>query len=138
MLAEASIARLAEMGIDAFVLRASPQTHASVTATPPDINRLIALIGVESLSSILHADIERALRMSGCRSITGFAPNEDALEDVAAVIAFDSERANALRSTLSDTDAGPCRWLVVSNVNNPALDAAARREFWGALKKLIG
>lgn len=136
MLAEASIARLAEMGIDAFVLRAQPQTHAGISATfQDDRSRLVTLVAVESLSPNLRGDIKRALRMSGCNPIVGAARDMDAIEHESLVIVFEARPVDALRSTGSDSDKK--RLLVLSEANHPARGAAARREFWGALKRLI-
>jgi hypothetical protein len=149
--------RLAEMGIERYVLRrsAAPDVAAADplpdrTAPPPAaaaMPRQSAPASTTPLASVLliadaagpHAlieDIGRGLdrlRLTWSRAATGDA---DTLITAAGFVVLGEPLARQVAASLPTDRLGACEWVIADPAADLARAAAAKRALWGELKRL--
>jgi hypothetical protein len=138
---EASLRRLAEIGIDVYVLRGSQAAAAttsdasasSATARDP----VVVLLADATVAPRLLGDVRRAFAFArvGCRVEAG--PDEDALAAADALVAFGDALARAAGACLPATRQQSIGWVVLAEPGGLARDARAKRAMWSELKRIL-
>lgn len=150
--------RLAEMGIDRYVLRRSAQPDAAASADPaadrdaPPITAgalpraastdpaprvaAVLLIADAAGPDALIEDIGRGLdrlRVTWSRAGAGDA---DTLTAAVGFVVLGEPLARQVAASLPTDRLGSCEWVIADPVGDLARAAAAKRALWGELKRL--
>ena len=138
---DASLRRLAEIGIDVYVLRGS---QVAGTSMPPAAasgaaaeRRIVVVLADQAVAPRLLGDVRRAFAFArvGCR----FEPSvdEDALATADALVAFGDARARAAGACLPTARQQSIGWVVLAEPAALARDAVAKRAMWSELKRML-
>lgn len=131
MLDEASRRRLAEMGIDVYLPRAStPAAGASATAVAA------VYVLTDSCEHELPRALARTLAFAGVAA--GIARAQDAeLAGASALVVCGPEQARAVGARLDAAQQAAIGWVATGALQHLAGDALAKRALWGELKRLL-
>lgn len=140
---EASLRRLAEIGIDVYVLRGS---QVAATATLPVAaaaagsaadGRVVVVLADDAGAARLLGDVRRAFAFArvGCRIEA--SADEDALAAADALVAFGDARARAAGACLPTARQQSIGWVVLAEPADLARDAVAKRAMWSELKRIL-
>lgn len=147
---DASLHRLAEIGIDVYLPRAdrcapSAAAASQVVAGAATLAEAGAPVWAGGLLLVapaptdaaraLRADVERALRFArvACRVLD--AAEEGALAEAAALVVFGDAQARAIGALLPAQRQHELDWVVASEFAALAGDAAAKRALWSELRR---
>lgn len=150
---DASLRRLAEIGIDVYVLRgaragdaaADPALEqaagAGASAAPAtDVARprvVVLADGRASREARVLADVERAFGLARIRCTFSAEATEATLGDAAALVAFGESHARAAGACLPARRQDEIGWVVVAEPARFAGNAAAKRALWSELKRIM-
>lgn len=148
---DASLRRLAEIGVDVYVLRhaarpAADAAPARVTAPQAAVAATdeASLHGVVVLAderapraARVLADVGRAFALSRIRCRFTAQASEATLAGAAALIAFGESHARAAGACLSSQRQGEIGWVVVGEPVRLVGDAQAKRALWSELKRVM-
>ena len=146
MLDEADLRRLAENGVDVYVPRnadASQVGGAASTAMGPAASAgAVAAVLLADVSApraaALVAAVKRALAFARVSCTHADVPDERALSDVQALVAFGDARARAAGALLSAQRQREIAWVVTREPAALATDAQGKRALWSELKRIAG
>ena len=147
---DASLRRLAEIGIDVYVLRGALARESIaepilqhvvkpaarvVDAAAPGI---VVLVDAQAprLARLL-ADVERAFGLARIRCTFSARADEATLAHAAALVAFGDSHARAAGACLPARRHGEIGWVVVAEPAAFAGHAAAKRALWSELKRIM-
>jgi hypothetical protein len=144
---DASLRRLAEMGVDVYAPRGASRATAepapavvSAPAQPvPPIagQGVLLLVGdVASPASALLADVARALRGAGIASSRANASDEAALAQAVALVVFGDAQARAAGALLPAHRQSEIGWVVTGEPAALSGDAIGKRALWSELKRM--
>jgi hypothetical protein len=144
MLDEADLRRLAEIGVDVYVPRGADAVPASAAACAATraINRAGGVAAVlladasEPRAAALLASVMRALAFARVSCKQADVPDESALSNVQALVAFGDARARAAGALLSAQRQREIGWVVTSEPAALATDAQGKRALWSELKRI--
>ncbi|MEO5624623.1 MAG: hypothetical protein ABIQ70_01280 [Dokdonella sp.] len=160
---EASLRRLAEMGVDVYLPRASMRaadtgplvvaeapvmlasTRPRVSSQAPatDAKEFVSTSGVLLIADVespvacrLLADVTRALRFAGiaCKQVD--ASDESAIGATAGLVMFGDAQARAVGALLPANRQGEIGWVVGAGLAALAVDAHAKRALWSELRRM--
>lgn len=147
--------RLAEMGIERYVLRRSAQPDAAIADPPADrtappiaagatpraskpatAHAGVLLIADAAGPSALIEDIGRGLdRLCVTWSRAG-AGDADTLTTATGFVVLGEPLARQVAASLPTDRLGTCEWVIADPAADLARAAAAKRALWGELKRL--
>lgn len=151
---DASLRRLAEMGVDVYVPRASRHAAAAIAAAASVVREsaaavvstrqpaataatVLLLAGTESsVSSVLLKDVTRALAFArvACASVT--SADESAIGAAAALVMFGDGQVRAVGALIPAQRQRQIGWVVSAEPARLAGDAQAKRALWSELKRM--
>ena len=138
---DASLRRLAEIGIDVYVLRGS---QAAGTAMPPApasgaaaSERVVVVLAEEAGAARLFGDLRRAFAFARVRCRFEASADEDALAAAGALVAFGDARARAAGACLPAARQQSIGWVVLAEPAELARDAVAKRAMWSEVKRIL-
>lgn len=147
---DASLRRLAQIGIDVYVLRGSavrlPATgsNRSEAADPPSVAAvdvpaagIVVLADGAPRSTRVLADVGRAFRLARIRCTFVVQASEATLADANALVAFGDSHARAAGACLSSLRQQEIGWVVVAEPAAFTGNAAAKRALWSELKRIM-
>jgi hypothetical protein len=147
---DASLRRLAEIGIDVYVLRgAAPRDAAAEPvaqhAGAPGMHAADAAVpGIVVLADApgprparVLADVERAFGLAGIHCTFSTQASEATLAGAAALVAFGEPHARAAGACMPAQRQDEIGWVVVAETAMFAGDAAAKRALWSELKRIM-
>jgi hypothetical protein len=148
--ADASLRRLAEIGVDVYVLRDSALRHASVAPTPgeaadparaaavevPAAGIVVLADGAPRSTRVL-ADVGRAFGLARIRCTFVARASEATLAAADALVAFGESHARAAGACLPSLRQQEIGWVVVAEPASLAGNAAAKRALWSELKRVM-
>lgn len=154
---DASLRRLAEMGVDVYVPRrvgADPRSSAQVPASSAPGPKATAAVeagqatsdGVDVLlladahtpaAKKLLADVTRALAFAQVASAPAPASDATALASAAALVMFGAAQARAAGALLSAPRQGEMGWVVSGELAALVGDARAKRALWSELRRML-
>ena len=140
---EADLRRLAEIGIDVYVLRGgdAPKSSAGFVAPGPaeagggPTAILLADASTPRATALLAA-VTRALAFARVACTQASEPDENVLSGVMALVAFGEARARAAGATISAQRQREIAWVVTSEPAALAADARGKRALWSELKRI--
>lgn len=150
---EASLRRLAEMGVDVYRLRtipaaahvattmsASVRSNAVSTAVEePSINtaRILLLVQVQSpLSKALLADVMRTLKFARVACAYAGTRDETALSTAAGLVMFGEAQAREVGALIPAQRQREIGWVVSAEPQTLAKNAHAKRALWSELRRM--
>jgi len=140
---EAELRRLAEIGIDVYVLRGGDAAKSSagfVAPGPAEASggpTAILLADASTPRAVaLLAAVARALAFARVACEQASEPEESALSGVTALVAFGEARARAAGAAISAQRQREIAWVVTSDLEVLAADARAKRALWSELKRI--
>jgi len=147
---DASLRRLAEIGIDVYVLRGAavrdavaepvpiqaedPGARVADAAAPGSV--VLADAQAPRVARML-ADVERAFGLARVRCTFGAQASEATLAGAAALVAFGESQARAAGACLPTRRQDEIGWVVVAEPAAIAGNAAAKRALWSELKRIM-
>lgn len=149
MLDEASLARLAEMGIDVYRPRArdaQAPSAATVDAARETAAGEIAPTGaavalvvpsVASKPAGLLADVVRALRFARIGCSVGAASDVAAIEAARALVLFGDAQVRAVGAQLPSQRQREIGWVVTGEPGALSGDARSKRALWSELRRVV-
>jgi hypothetical protein len=145
MLDEADLRRLAEIGVDVYAPRGAGTSRASVAASaatghaaPVEAIAAVLLADVSApRAAALLAAVTRALAFARVSCTQADAPDERALSDAQALVAFGDARARAAGALLNAQRQREIAWVVTSESAALASDAQGKRALWSELKRIV-
>lgn len=160
---EASLRRLAEMGVDVYVPRAALRVAVAVPslvaegaasiarATQVAPARAPAAAATESVRAVevllladvetpaanrLLADVTRALRFARIASAPTHARDESAIGAAVGLVMFGDAQARAVGALLPANRPSEIGWVVGAGLDAIAVDALAKRALWSELRRM--
>jgi len=148
--------RLAELGIDRYVLRsahaAAPATEAparvspagpgpapapatAVAASAPGTAARVLLYAGTGGAGALLADIGRSLSLLRLDWAPG-VEDDAAVSSAAGFVVLGEDLARRVAAGLPTDRLGACEWIIAGQPADLARGAAAKRALWGELKRL--
>lgn len=153
MLDEASLARLAEMGIEVYLPRrrgeaprasaapASPQdavrAEAGGAAAPIPAGIVLIACADAAKPADLLADVARALRFAHIDCARCDVPDDAMLEAARALVLFGDAQVRAVGARLSAQRQREIGWIVTGDAAVLAGDARAKRALWSELRRVM-
>lgn len=147
---DASLRRLAEIGIDVYVLRGVPARGSAADPIPQQVMEPavrvadVAAPGIVVLADAqaprlarLLGDVERAFGLARIRCTFSARADEATLADAAALVAFGDSHARAAGACLTAQRQREIGWVVVAEPAAFAGQAAAKRALWSELKRIM-
>lgn len=146
---DASLRRLAEIGIDVYVLRGMPARGSAAEPIPQQVMEpaarvadaaapgIVVLVDAAPRFARLLADVERAFGLARIRCTFSARADEATLADAAALVAFGDSHARAAGACLPAQRQGEIGWVVVAEPAAFAGEAAAKRALWSELKRIM-
>ncbi|MEO5561526.1 MAG: hypothetical protein ABIO49_16290 [Dokdonella sp.] len=160
---EASLRRLAEMGVDVYLPRAAMRaavalpsgvaeasvvlastrqavsTHPTTSFAKESIRsaEVLLLTDVESpVAGKLLADVARALRFARVACTSAHARDESAIGSALGLVMFGDAQARAVGALLPANRQSEIGWVVGSGLAALAVDAHAKRALWSELRRM--
>ncbi|HEY0179567.1 MAG TPA: hypothetical protein VGC30_08030 [Dokdonella sp.] len=146
MLDDASLTRLAEIGIDVYLPRGAPAAAipaqpraAAPDASAPTAARAAAVLIVAETSAARGPldGVLRALRYAQVDGELAPAPDDTALAAARGLVIFGEARARRIGAGLPAPRQQQIAWVVAAEVAALAGDARAKRALWSELKRLV-
>jgi hypothetical protein len=143
MLDEASLRRLAEMGIDAYVPRAvAPQSAAGLPspgrAQESAKIRVLMLADTKAAPArMLTAQVHRALASAGVECTVAASAEQSALENSAGLVIFGETLARQAGALLPAARQQSMGWVAAADAASVARDAHAKRALWSELRRML-
>lgn len=147
---DASLRRLAEIGIDVYLLRGAAAREAVAEPLPPQAAEpgarvadaaapgIVVLVDVQApRAARVLADVERAFGLARIPCTFSAQASEAALADAAALVAFGESHARAAGACLPARRQDEIGWVVVAEPAAFAGNAAAKRALWSELKRIM-
>lgn len=147
---DASLRRLAEIGIDVYVLRGMPARGSAEEPIPQQVMEPAARVADAAAPGIvvlvdaqapplarLLGDVERAFGLARIRCTFGVEASEATLAHAAALVAFGDSHARAAGACLPTRRQDEIGWVVVAEPAAFAGNAAAKRALWSELKRIM-
>ncbi|MEO7326031.1 MAG: hypothetical protein ABIW82_14500 [Dokdonella sp.] len=160
---EASLRRLAEMGVDVYLLRAAmraadpgplvvaeaPVMLASARPPVPSqspvtvAKEFVSTVGVLLIADVespvagrLLADVTRALKFARIACTQVNSSDELAIGATAGLVMFGDVQARAVGALLPANRQGEIGWVVGAGLAALAVDAHAKRALWSELRRM--
>lgn len=140
---EADLRRLAEIGIDVYVLRGGDPTNGSagfVAPGPAAVRGVATAVLLADASTppaaALLVAVRRALAFARVACVQASEPDENVLSGAMALVAFGEARARAAGATISAQRQREIAWVVTSEPAALAVDARGKRALWSELKRI--
>ncbi|MDR2013190.1 MAG: hypothetical protein LBQ20_09180 [Rhodanobacter sp.] len=141
---EASLRRLAEMGIDVYVPRSmatrAPETPGraeSMNARAEPVDVLLIAGDMAPRVPALITDIERALRCMGVRCLCTETPDAAALAAAAAVIVCGQAHAREIGARIPAQRQREIGWVVTDEWPTLIGHGSAKRALWSELRRVV-
>jgi hypothetical protein len=152
MRTDASLRRLAEMGVDVYLPRstrraadAAVPVSASPAAAPVvsrDVSTAVAVTVLllaetdSKAAAALLADVKRTLVFARIACAHGSSTDEAAIATAAALVMFGDGQARAVGALLPAQRQREIGWVVSAEPSRLAGDAQAKRALWSELKRM--
>lgn len=139
---EADLRRLAEIGIDVYVLRGDSRKSSTGFVAPASVavrggaTAVLLADGATPRATALLAAVTRALAFARVACTQASEPDENVLSGVMALVAFGEARARAAGATISAQRQREIAWVVTSEPAALAADARGKRALWSELKRI--
>jgi hypothetical protein len=141
MLDEASLQRLAEMGIDVYVPRAAATMPAGAAAARAPLcarGRVVLLArSDDARASTLLAQVARALAFARVECAVAQRADASALADARGIVVFGEDLAREAGSMLTSERQRTPGWVACGEAAIIADDARAKRALWSELRRLV-
>jgi hypothetical protein len=147
MLDESSLRRLAEMGMDVYVLRSAaaeiPATDSSdraETSRAParPLARVVLFARAEApREKGMLAQVARALAFARIEAKIESAVEERQLGDAVGLVAFGAEFSRQAGRVLTSERQKTLQWITTGDIAETAPSAAAKRALWSELRRMI-
>ena len=138
---EASLRRLLEMGIDAYVPRNSSRHAASAPSYVEQAQvaraRVVMLARGDGDARPLLAQIGRALRFARIDSAVETSARADRITGAAGLVVFGEALAREAGAALRANQKGKPPWVAAADPASIAASGAAKRALWSELRRLI-
>jgi hypothetical protein len=147
---DASLRRLAEIGIDVYLLRGTaerasskeavgePMVDPAARAAHAAAPGIVVLAGAQApRGARLLRDVERAFGLARIRCRFSARADEATLADAAALVVFGDSHARAAGACLPAQRQREIGWVVVAEPATFAGHAAAKRALWSELKRIM-
>lgn len=140
MFTDASLRRLAEMGVDVYLPRTASPSSAPATAAP-SAREAAAAVAVYLLADAPeHPLLPALLRVfsgAGITAAVARVPTAGDLLGARALVVFGAAQARAVGGLLSAAQQDALGWVAAATPAELAGDALAKRALWGELKQLL-
>ena len=140
MFTDASLRRLADMGIDVYLPRTAARPAALATATPAGHEATVAAavyLLADTPEHPLLAALLRVFSSAGIPAAIARAPTANGLAGARALVVFGAAQARAVGGLLSAAQQDALGWVATTTPAELAGDALAKRALWGELKHLL-
>lgn len=141
---DASLRRLAEIGVDVYLLRGAtvravdaPGAADAPSGAPPVPAVVVLADATDKRAARLLDDVARALRLARIRCRIDARASEAALAEASALVAFGEAQARAAGACLPARRQDGIGWVVVADPVAFVGNAAAKRALWSELRRIL-